>query len=257
MNVCSPRYCALSFNYIPYAGLGITPEKEEPSRERIGVEITAVMKPSSEFRGLAIVIGVGLSNMRRHMEMSCRRHLSAMSNTLKTLKFAVFKYFNVSTSSEISNVVNAASHLVKYPPGYPIIVAMATTCMDQDNGTRLTRNINLSEHILKPLLPPSAPQLASNPKIFLINSYSWLNSASVDASRLILPSEGNFIVSLINGPLREFKRSSQYLIQSLDSSESIEEVLMRLKCDLKMMTVVSHLNEPFFLNSHTHDPVVG
>ena len=152
------------------------------------------------------------------------------------------------TYSEISKNTYAAGHLVKYPPDYPIIVAVASNNRGQND---VTCN-KISTDVIQPLLPPSAPQLANNPKIFLINAYSLLN---VDASRLTLPSEGNFIVSLINEWFsRDFNDCFRYLIQALeDSSESIEEVLMRLKCEIKMMTILSHLNEPFYLNPHTHD----
>ncbi len=113
-----------------------------------------------------------------------------------TLNFSIFKHF-ARTKKELSDVLYGVSQLKLVSTDCPIVVVLTAKAVSYTLRCQNDKEeISIYEDVIQPLLPPRAPNLADNPKIFLINASSPRPGFGSLTLREI-PSEGNFLVSLL------------------------------------------------------------
>ena len=201
-------------------------------------EITSVMKSPRHYRGLAIIIDTDTSLTSS----------DAFAKIFINLNFSIFKHF-AQTKKELSDILYGASQLKCVSTDYPIVVVLTAKAdsysLRYQNGKE---EISIYEDVIQPLLPPYALNLADNPKIFFINA----SSPSIFGSHTLkreVPSEGNFLVSLLVDKDDMLETAVKMLQQELTSSKnSIEDVLTYIQYDIPSMIVVSRLKKSVYFN---------
>ncbi len=214
------------------------------AHQSLADEITSVMKSPRNSRGLAIIIDTDTSFMH---------HGSSFLQTFKDLSFSIFRHIAI-TKKEVADVLLGAAQIktgssAGQPTDYPIVVVLtAKVCIDSAYTLRCLdgRKIHIRQDIVNPLLPPNAPNLSSNPKIFFINASSP-KGYILPLRSLNLPREGNFLVSLIAMEEYKLKDILSELQRTLTFLKgSIKDILHYIG-DFQSMKLMDHLDKPVSL----------
>ena len=201
-------------------------------------------------RGMAFVVGISNEHLSQLSDYLVKEHVTLLSQTFHTLGFAVFEKIGT-TKAVLKDIVSKSSNLPN-SQDYPIVLVVAGTVYQSSINTSDSsdRNVNIRKDIVEPFLPPLAPHIADNPKIFLINTFASPSELTPLATAdLDLLSEGNFLLSYTHTDhFSDLSKTYQYeLIQSTDS---LEEVLIRVNDKLSLLStkrLISRLTKPVHL----------
>ncbi len=214
------------------------------AHQSLADEMTSVMESSRNSRGLAIIIDTDTSLMH---------HGSSFSQTFKDLSFSIFRHIAV-TKKEVAGVLLGAAQIkigssAGQRTDYPIVVVLtAKVCKGAYNIMLrcLDGKIHICQEVVKPLLPPNAPNLSNSPKIFFINASSP-EGYILPLRSLNLPLQGNFLVSLMAMEDSKLKEILSKLQRTLTSSKgSIKDILYSIG-DYQSMKLIDHLDKPVSL----------
>ena len=195
-------------------------------------EVTKALESMPESRGLAVLINLQGSPGLPDQDL--------FTDIFDHLGFSIY------IEERCLDLIYALSYLIEYPTysDYPIVVLVNGSFESDINvwGDYRSR-INIRTDIIEPMLPPSAPHLADNPKIFLIHARSYI-PVKFTFGRLEVPSEGNFIISYTN----DWERSFKTLFELISQRCHIEDCLNKIQHIFpNNMRVISRLNKPVYL----------
>ncbi len=207
-------------------------------------EINFVMKSPQNSQGLAIIIDT---------DTSLRHHGNLFLKTFEYLNFSIFRRTAI-TKKAVADVLLGAGQIeigssASQPTDYPIVVVLTAKIGKNSAYTLrcLDGKIHIRQEVVKPLLPPNAPNLSSSPKIFFINASSP-KGYILPLHSLKVPFEGNFLVSLMameDSKLKDILSKLQHKITSSEDS-SIKDIVSSIG-DYQSMKLISRLDKPVSL----------
>ena len=203
-------------------------------------------------RGMAFVVGISKENSSQLSNNLVKEHVTLLSQTFHTVGFAVFEKIGT-TKAVLKDIVSKFSNLPN-SQDYPIVLVAAGAAYRISINTSdiysSDRNVDIRKDIVEPFLPPLAPHIADNPKIFLINTFTSPSEFTPLATAdLDLLPEGNFLRSYTHTD-NFSDLSKTYQSELTQSTDPLEEVLIRVNDKLSLLStkrLISHLTKPVHL----------
>ena len=200
--------------------------------------------------GMAFVVGIPNENSSQLSNNLVKEHVTILSQTFHTFGFAVFEKIGT-TKAVLKDIVSKSLNLPN-SQDYPIVLVVAGAAYQTSVNTSDSsdRNFNIRKDIVEPFLPPLAPHIASNPKIFLINTFTSPSELTqLETPDLNFLSGGNFLLSYTHTD-HFSDLSKTYQSELTQSTDSLEDILTRVNDKLSPPStklLISRLTKPVHL----------